>query len=210
MVKPKQHKAKTRPNVRGWYILIVAAVVLFLSILPIISNIYLQVTLQVIGYIGIALAVAVEIHDLIKNRNVRLQIDLFMTAFAVVLIIMAGYFVFSEKAAQESKELRTAVQDVIPALRQSLPENSAETGGSLSDVWVSKTENYVFVEYLTSRSLPENVETNDNELKQHVIGLVCNDTQYEEVLSKGWGFTFLYTSTASGKTYQVNVASDDC
>lgn len=210
MIKPKQHKTNTKPNVRGWYILIIAAALLFISILPIVSNMYLQVALQIIGYIGIALAVAVEIHDLIKNKNVRLQIDLFMTAFAVVLIVMAGYFVFSEKAARESKALRTAVQDIIPGIRASLPENSTETGGTLSDVWVSKTENYVFVEYLTSQSLPETVETNDSELKQHVVSLVCNDTQYEEVLSKGWGFTFLYTNTAGGNTYQVNVASDDC
>ena len=210
MAKAKQHKSKAKINLRGWYILIAAAVVLFASTLPIFSNVYVQIAIQIVGYVTLAVAVAIEIADIVKKKDARLQIDLFMTAFAVILIAMAGYFVFSERAALESKTLRVAVQNAIPGIKASLPENSTETGGTLASVWVSKTEKYVFVEYLTDNSLPETVQTDDTELKQHVVDLVCNDSKYESVLSKGWGFTFLYTSTLDGKTYQVNVTSSDC
>lgn len=213
MVK-KQHKhnskAKAKINLRGWYLLIIAAALLFISTLPLFENVYFQITVQIVGYVTIVVAVAIEIADIVKKKDARLQIDLFMTAFAVVLTVMAGYFIFSERAALETQALRDTVQNAIPGIRESLPDNSIETGGTLSDVWVSKTENYVFVEYLTNRSLPETVKVDNTELKQHVVDLVCSDSQYDSILNNGWGFTFLYTSTLDGKTTQVNVTPSDC
>lgn len=204
----KKSKQLTPTNLRGWYILILAAALLFASIL--FDNVTLRIAIQFIGYITVALAVIVEVADVVKKKAVRLQIDLFMTALAAVLLVMAGYFIFSERAAEEAKVLRTTIQHTLPGIRETLPQNSTETGGTLSDVWVSKTENFVFVEYLSGKPLPDSADVDKTGLKPHVVKLVCNNAKYRSVLKSGWGFTFLYTSTANGKTYQVNVTSQDC
>lgn len=206
----KRTKLKTNIKTRGWYTLIAAAIILLASTLPIFSSIHIQLAVQIVGYITIAVAIAIELSDVVKNKSARLQIDLFMTSFAVVLVFMAGYFVLSERGNAETSEIRSTVQQYVPGIRDSLPKNSVETGGTLSDVWLSKTENYVFVEYITNKSLPESVDATDGSLKQHVVDIVCSDNKYTSVLEKGYGFTFLYTSTVNGKTYQVNVTSSDC
>lgn len=208
---PKQHKKPKKLNsinLRGWYILILAAALLFTSIL--FDNAALRIAIQFVGYITIALAVFVEVAEVVKKKDIRLQIDLFMTALAVVLLVMAGYFILSERAAEETKVLRTTIQRAVPGIKETLPQNSSETGGTLSDVWVSTTENFVFVEYVSSKPLPDSVEVDKTGLKPQVVKLVCGNSKYQSVLENGWGFTFLYTSTASGKTYQVNVTPDDC
>ncbi len=208
---PKQHKKKKHinsTNLRGWYILILAAALLFASMA--FDNVVLRIILQFIGYITIALAVIVEVADVVKKKDIRLQIDLFMTALAVVLVVMAGYFIFSERAAAEAKVLRTTIGRALPGIREALPANSSETGGTLSNVWVSTTENFVFAEYYSTEPLADSTDVDEAKLKPYVVQLVCDGPEYQSVLESGWGFTFLYTGTASSKTYQVNVTPNDC
>ncbi len=208
MPKTKTKKNLLKHNLRGWYLLIIAALVLLTSTL--FNNVAAQVTLQITGYVLAGLAVLVEITDIVKKKDARLQIDLFMTALAVVLVIMAGYFILSESARHETQVLRSSIQKMIPGIEASLPQDSHETGGILSHVWVSSTENYVFVEYTTSKDTPATASVDETTLKPYVVKLLCDDTKYRSVLDSGWGYTFLYTGTSSGDTYQVNVTKKDC